>query len=66
MPVRRTAASGSSFWPTPLARDWKAGAASQRDRRRACPLPDAVSGRLNPDWVEWLMGFPPGWTAVPD
>ena len=19
---------------------------------------------LNPDWVEWLMGFPQGWTAV--
>ena len=21
-------------------------------------------GQLNPDWVEWLMGFPPGWTEV--
>jgi hypothetical protein len=20
------------------------------------------SGQLNPTWVEWLMGFPPGWT----
>ena len=19
---------------------------------------------LNPDWVEWLMGFPKGWTDV--
>jgi site-specific DNA-cytosine methylase len=19
-------------------------------------------GRLNPDWVEWLMGFPSSWT----
>ena len=25
---------------------------------------DAAGGRLNPAWVEWLMGFPPGWTAV--
>src|SRR5690606_30018132 len=22
-----------------------------------------VSGQLNPTWVEWLMGFPLGWTA---
>ena len=22
----------------------------------------AVSGKLNPDWVEWLMGVPTGWT----
>ena len=21
-------------------------------------------GQLNPDWVEWLMGFPVGWTEV--
>ena len=21
-----------------------------------------VGGQLNPEWVEWLMGFPPGWT----
>jgi hypothetical protein len=23
-------------------------------------------GRLNPTWVEWLMGFPPGWTDLED
>ena len=23
-------------------------------------------GRLNPMWVEWLMGFPPGWTDLED
>lgn len=21
-------------------------------------------GNLNPEWVEWLMGFPPGWTDI--
>jgi hypothetical protein len=21
-------------------------------------------GQLNPDWVEWLMGFPPGWSDI--
>jgi len=23
-----------------------------------------VGGTLNPTWVEWLMGFPPGWTVL--
>ena len=26
--------------------------------------PEADSMALNPDWVEWLMGFPQGWTDV--
>lgn len=21
-------------------------------------------GQLNPDWVDWLMGFPVGWTDI--
>ena len=25
-------------------------------------LADQVGGQLNPQWVEWLMGFPEGWT----
>jgi hypothetical protein len=25
-----------------------------------------VTGRLNPMWVEWLMGFPLGWTDLED
>jgi hypothetical protein len=23
-----------------------------------------TTGALNPPWVEWLMGFPLGWTAL--
>ena len=26
--------------------------------------PLSEKAALNPDWVEWLMGFPKGWTAV--
>jgi hypothetical protein len=33
------------------------GAAEKPDRR--------ATGQLNPTWVEWLMGFPTGWTALP-
>ena len=25
--------------------------------------PRPVNGHLNPEWVEWLMGWPIGWTA---
>ena len=25
---------------------------------------NVVSGQLNPTWVEWLMGFPLGWTDL--
>ena len=25
---------------------------------------ETVNGQLNPDWVEWLMGFPVGWTDL--
>jgi hypothetical protein len=28
--------------------------------------PEDISGQLNPVWVEWLMGFPPGWTDCED
>lgn len=27
--------------------------------------PENAKMGLNPDWVEWLMGFPPQWTDVP-
>lgn len=26
--------------------------------------PSKESGSLNPMWVEWLMGFPAGWTDL--
>ena len=54
------------LWRTPSARDWKGmSARSWRERERGDQtptLPDQVGGQLNPTWVEWLMGFPLGWT----
>jgi hypothetical protein len=26
--------------------------------------PEELNGALNPTWVEWLMGFPLGWTDL--
>ena len=54
--VPRISGTGCSFWPTPRSRDWKGGG-------KDC-LDAAVGGQLNPAWVEWLMGFPLGWTGL--
>lgn len=53
-------------WPTPTSRDWKDGSAP-RFRGGVLQLDTlgrAVGGQLNPPWVEWLMGFPDGWTDL--
>jgi len=51
--------------PTPTARDWRSGKASDATMaRNARPLSEHVGGLLNPTWVEWLMGWPLKWTAV--
>jgi hypothetical protein len=58
-------------WPTPQSRDGKSGDGKRfPDPERPNDLNDAVDfmevsqGRLNPDWVEWLMGWPCGWTSL--
>lgn len=57
-------------WPTPLARDGKsgvfsaAGRAKRNGQTRGKPLNETVGGQLNPMWVEWLMGWPIGWTEL--
>ncbi|KKN34589.1 hypothetical protein LCGC14_0792290 [marine sediment metagenome] len=51
--------------PTPTSRDWRSGKASEETmNRNARPLSEVIGGQLNPNWVEWLMGFPPGWTDL--
>jgi hypothetical protein len=50
---------------TPTARDWKSGKASQATmERNSRPLSKQIGGSLNPTWVEWLMGWPIGWTDL--
>jgi len=57
------------MWPTPVASDWKR---QQVANNRPNSISGAVwreegrPGRLNPTWVEWLMGFPEGWTDLED
>ena len=57
-------------WPTPTATDatkWNLKTAEERKQKgQSVRLCNAVNagGRLNPLWVEWLMGWPLGWTAL--
>ena len=63
-------------WPTPRARDAQPEGLEAGRRRvekySTCSLSTAVNsdaevataGLLNPSWVEWLMGWPIGWTDL--
>ncbi len=55
-------------WPTPNARDGKGapGKGCQERGGHQSSLPAEVGGPLNPTWVEWLMGYPLGWTVLED
>lgn len=50
----------AKMWPTPRAFMHKD---STTDRGKS-NLGEVVGGQLNPQWVEWLMGFPLGWTDL--
>jgi hypothetical protein len=54
--------------PTPKARDWRSAEGAAGSRRDSPDLNVVVAagtgGQLNPTWVEWLMGFPIGYTAL--
>jgi hypothetical protein len=61
------------MWPTPTTRDHKGANSDEhlaKERGHHDQLPNAVKmaghrgGQLNPDWVEWLMGYPTGWTDL--
>jgi hypothetical protein len=55
------------LWRTPTSRDWKGmSAKSWRERLKGDltpTLPDQLGGTPNPDWIDWLMGFPVGWSS---
>ena len=61
-------------WPTPQASDSNKWSNQTLEDRKAkgqqIRLSTAVSpqgcqgGQLNPEWVEWLMGWPIGWTEL--
>ena len=75
LPEMVTAVNGG-MWPTPTSRDYRSSMKLETaDKRQAASsmgvnLSEHIqkvernNGALNPTWVEWLMGFPPGWTDL--
>jgi hypothetical protein len=52
-------------WSTPQARDWKgAEGRAYKGQTKDLPAQTESQGKLNPDWVEQLMGLPVGWTDL--
>ena len=61
-------------WPTPTANMYKGSSAavirkngqdrSWQSLHYAVEQVTDIGGRLNPTWVEWLMGWPLGWTDL--
>lgn len=72
--AQHTKESESISWPTPRASEYKdcgpVGSKSQvhmDNKSYLCAKvkdPSMPSGCLNPEWVEWLMGVPIGWTEL--
>jgi hypothetical protein len=52
------------LWPTPVARMHKDGGNPSEYKRNEIPLAAQAGGPLNPEWVEWLMGWPQEWTDL--
>ena len=50
--------------PTPTCHNSKKGAYPAEFTRRTPTLATHAGGKLNPTWVEWLMGWPLGWTDL--
>jgi hypothetical protein len=69
---------GSGWWPTPQASDNRdRGCMEDPSIKRRIKMGKQIglttavketrsSGSLNPQWVEWLMGYPEGWTDLED
>ena len=70
--VRAKQGKVPAMWPTPTACQghnnsaMNSGSGGRELLHKAASSPEEASqmagGQLNPMWVEWLMGFPPGWT----
>lgn len=62
--VRKSQGKVPAMLPTPTCEDAKNNGNASRNNRNMPPLNAVAGGALNPTWVEWLMGFPLGWTDL--
>lgn len=53
-----TSATDGGSWPTPTAHLHKECASPSEYKRNEPTIASRIGGKLNPTWVEWLMGWP--------
>src|SRR3990167_2346832 len=58
----RVKLNSKGLLPTPVASD--TGTNKHPYSQGGMALSDSIGGQLNPTWVEWLMGYPLGWTEL--
>ncbi len=72
-PIQTALADAARIWPTPTRNDAKnVDPPFHRSGGRGTPCLGTqvnqsigiTGGQLNPTWVEWLMGWPLGWTDL--
>jgi hypothetical protein len=52
------------MWPTPCTRDVTKPGPNSTQYSLSREATKETGGKLNPTWVELLMGYPPGWTKI--
>lgn len=69
--VHHIDANGCFWWPTPRSIMSKIKAHITRRREgyglnleEVVAVRGETGGYLNPRWIEWLMGFPAGWSST--
>jgi len=65
--LRDAVAHTEKMWPTPTANEDACGRPGSKMQKMLGNHPDVRNtgtGTLNPTWVEWLMGWPLGWTDL--
>jgi DNA (cytosine-5)-methyltransferase 1 len=55
---------GKRMFPTPTCHNSKEGAYPSEYNRKTPTLATHAGGKLNPDWVEWLMNWPIKWSDL--
>lgn len=59
-------AAAVQMFPTPTTQDAHNNGGQSQHNRNTPPLNAVAGGSLNPEFVEWLMGYPIGWTDLED
>lgn len=63
---RTTSESDCGFWPTPTASNYGSnqGGGAGRVGKVRYSIAGLIGGRENPEFREWLMGYPNKWTEI--